>query len=63
MRDIKSELNKELEDLLDKKMNLSAFIGTEIFNKLSSVQKSLLVVQKDSMETYATCLYERINNL
>tara|TARA_R110000851_G_C12665302_1_gene521914 strand:- start:302 stop:493 length:192 start_codon:yes stop_codon:yes gene_type:complete len=63
MRDIKSELNKELEDLLDKKMNLSAFIGTEIFNKLPTVQKSLLVVQKDSMETYATCLYERINNL
>jgi hypothetical protein len=63
MRDIKSELQKELGDLSAKVNNLDGFIGGIYFDKLSIVQQSLLIVQKDAMETYQTCLYERIKNL
>ena len=63
MKDIKNILNDELRELLKRKNNLAAFIGTEPFYDLSQGQRSLLIVQRDAMETYATCLYERTLNL
>lgn len=63
MLELKKRLNKELVELLAKKGNLEAFIGTKKYHELSEVQRSLLIVQKDAMETYASCLYQRIHNL
>lgn len=63
VRNIKAELQVELNELLDKKSKLETFIGTKVYDQLPQVQRSLLIIQKDAMETYATCLYERKENL
>ena len=63
MKELKKRLNKEFIDLLDKKETLEIFIGSKKFHTLKQIQKSLLTIQLDAMTTYATCLYERINNL
>lgn len=62
-RNIKLELQKELDELLDKKNKLENFIGSIPYHNLPPIQRSLLVIQKDAMETYATCLYERKESL
>ena len=61
---IKNKISRELEDLNIKIYNLEAFIGGDNkYGTLSKIQISLLAVQLNAMTTYATCLYERLNNL
>jgi hypothetical protein len=56
------KVSNELIELEEKIEYLENIFGTEKFHELSSIQKTLLIVQKDAMETYATCLNERLNN-
>lgn len=63
MSDFKNRLQIELNELLDKKNKLTAFLGSKQYDEIEQVQKSLLLVQSEAMETYAMCLYERLNNL
>lgn len=59
----KEKLQKEFEELQEKKSKLESFVNSDKINTVTSIQKSLLIVQLDAMNTYATCLYERLQNL
>lgn len=59
----KERLQKEFEELQERKSKLESFVNSDKINTVTSIQKSLLVVQLDAMSTYATCLYERLQNL
>lgn len=59
----KDRLQKEFEELQEKKSKLESFVNSNKINTVTPIQKSLLVVQLDAMNTYATCLYERLQNL
>lgn len=61
--DFKERLKKEKEELGERLEKLNDFIGSEGFNKIDSLQQSLLVVQSGAMLTYFKCLNERLNNL
>lgn len=63
MDEFKIRLKKEFEELKDKISKLESFINSKKIDTVIQIQKSLLIVQLDAMQTYATCLYERINNL
>jgi len=56
------KVSGELIEIEEKIENLENIFGTEKFNELSLIQKTLLIVQKNAMETYASCLNERLNN-
>lgn len=56
-------LQKEFEELQEKKSKLESFVNSDKINTVTSIQKSLLIIQLDAMSTYATCLYERLQNL
>jgi hypothetical protein len=56
------KVSDEIIELEEKIENLENIFGTEKFNELSLIQKTLLIVQKNAMETYASCLNERLNN-
>ena len=58
----RKKVANEYIKLSEKIENPENFFGTAKFNALSDTQKVLLIVQKDAMETYATCLNERLNN-
>ena len=53
-------LKEEKRELNDRLFNLSVFISSERFNNISKQQKSLLTIQLASMQTYLTCLNERL---
>ena len=53
-------LNAEQEQLNSKKNALNAFIGTNMFEKLSKHAKDLLVLQYKSMSEYSSILTMRI---
>lgn len=59
----KERLQKEFEELQEKKSKLESFVNSDKINTVTSIQKSLLIVQLDAMSTYSTCLYERLQNL
>lgn len=60
MSDFKERLLIEIKELVEKKDKLHDFIGSKSYNELSSTQKALLSVQHDAMQTYVTCLGERL---
>lgn len=51
---------QERAELVHKIEKLSNFIASEMYSGLPDFQKSLLIIQKKSMETYAECLQQRI---
>ena len=63
MSDFRQRLKDELSELSEKTNKLESFTDTKEFDKLSQIQKSLLIVQLNAMHTYCSCLYERSNNL
>lgn len=64
MEDFKSRLKKEFNELLEKTHKLDSFIETnKDFMKLSDIDRSLLVVQKDIMSSYLGVLTERLRLL
>lgn len=63
MEDFHVRLLQELNDLLAKKTKLHEFLISEKVKNLKHIQQSLLWVQLTAMDTYATCLQERINDL
>jgi hypothetical protein len=49
---------------LDEKINkLTLFTNSDKFNEVTDIQKSLLTIQLNAMETYSACLHERIADL
>jgi len=56
-------LVEEHSDLGLKLDKLGSFITGEKFNDIEVVQKSLLRIQYEAMNTYYACLSERIDNL
>ena len=50
----------ERAELVLKIEKLSNFIASEMYSELPDFQKSLLIIQKKSMETYAECLQQRL---
>ncbi len=61
--DFKKRLNKEKEELDDKILKLNSFLNSTEATKISQIQRSLLLVQSQSMVTYSCCLNERLTNL
>lgn len=59
----KERLQKEFEELQERKSKLESFVNSDKINTVTPIQKSLLIVQLDAMNTYTTCLYERLQNL
>lgn len=59
----KERLQKEFEELQERKSKLKSFVNSDNINTVTPIQKSLLIIQLDAMSTYATCLYERLQNL
>jgi len=54
---------QEKKDLDTKIEGLTAFLGSEGFNKLNPVQKRLLPMQLSIMRSYSECLDMRLENL
>ena len=53
----------EIEDLENNMTKLNEFILSERFKFVEKDQQSLLLVQRDAMQTYMTCLTQRLLNL
>ncbi len=56
-------LNVEKSELDEKIGKLKSFMESDNFNKIDTVQKSLLQVQAHAMLTYSQILFERISLL
>ncbi len=52
-------LNREKSELDDRLDKLKSFMESDNFNKIDTVQKSLLQVQAHAMLTYSQVLFER----
>jgi hypothetical protein len=63
MRDIKSELQVEKEELDAKILKLSKFLDTLLFASLPKPQQRLLIAQKGFMGSYSRILGERIQQI
>lgn len=53
-------LIEEREQIQGRLNKLVPFIMSEAFNKIDQTQRSILKIQAAAMETYFTCLHERI---
>ena len=58
--DARKRVEAELGDVSARIKALGAFLYSQSFNALSDVQRSLLIVQKDAMETYRSVLLQRL---
>jgi hypothetical protein len=56
----KERLIKEKEELSEKRNKLRGFIYTLEFKNLVPIQRSLMRIQLNAMNTYEQCLMERI---
>ena len=56
-------LIKEKDELAERIEKLKAFIGTDSFNDLYIVQRSLMTLQLTYMESYLEVLVARYNNV
>lgn len=63
IKEIKNKLEVELDELDTKIFNLEKFLSGDYLNTLPQIQISLLIIQRDAMVTYRTCLDQRINTL
>ena len=54
------ELQEELDTLDNKSKALEKFIETEVFHKLSDMERQLMYIQLTTMSTYGAILYTRI---
>lgn len=63
MSDFKTRLQAEQSELQEKLEKLYSFIATENFEKIEDVQQALLKTQSQAMETYLTCLDQRLVRL
>mgnify|MGYP001558673993 CR=1 FL=1 len=61
--DYKERLKQEFEELEERISRLAIFIHSKKLDEVTPIQRSLLIVQIEAMQTYSTCLHERINNL
>ena len=63
METFKERLKIEYTELMDKVTKLDAFINTDKFNDIDTIQKVLLLAQASAMHTYLVCLDQRLLNL
>lgn len=61
--DFKQRLTEEFESLIEKRAKLENFVHSKHLDEVTPIQRSLLIIQLDAMNTYATCLDERLKNL
>lgn len=60
MSDFKERVKQEKEKLDEKAAKLRAFKKSDAFNGINAVQRTLLNVQLQAMNTYSECLNERL---
>lgn len=60
MDDFKQRLQNEAKELNDRKDKLFLFLASDKFASIDPVQKTLLTIQHEAMQTYSRCLTERL---
>ena len=63
MSDFKKRLTIENDELVEKTCKLEDFLATDEAQEIDEVQLMLLRIQLNAMNTYLSCLQERIGRL
>ena len=63
MSDFKERLNIEIDELNQKMIKLKEFLTSDKVENIKQVQRDLLKIQLNAMETYLSCLITRVINL